>query len=67
MSDNENRELAEVDEQSTTGAEPEGEEEVQRLALEVKVDKRSTCQRHVTVTIPPAKTCSGTSTRNSPS
>ena len=52
MSDTENRELAEVDEQSTNGAEPEGEEPAQRLALEVKVDKRSTCERHVTVTIP---------------
>jgi trigger factor len=32
---------------------PEGaEEEEPRLALEVKVDSRSTCQRHVTVTIP---------------
>jgi len=30
----------------------DGEKQPQRLALEVKVDRRSTCERHVSVTIP---------------
>ncbi len=59
MSDTENRELAEpeladADEQSPNAAEAEAEAPAQRLALEVTVDKRSTCERHITVTVPQA-------------
>lgn len=48
MSDTDNVELPETE----TTAVAEGEEENQRLELDVKVDTRSTCERHVTVTIP---------------
>lgn len=50
MPDIENKELSDAELNSTDTA--VAEEEAQRLALEVKVDTRSTCQRHVTVTIP---------------
>ncbi len=52
MSDTDNRELPEAVLNSDASADAAGEEESQRLALEVKVDNRSTCERHVTVTIP---------------
>jgi trigger factor len=54
MSDTENPELSELDEQAANGDEPEGEAPAERLALEVKVEKRSTCERHITVSIPRA-------------
>ncbi len=52
MSDTDNDKLAEAVSTSDEAEGAEGEEEAQRLALEVKVDNRSTCERHVTVTIP---------------
>ena len=52
MSDTDNRELPEAVLNSDPSAAAEGEEEAQRLELEVKVDTRSTCERHVTITIP---------------
>ena len=52
MSDTDHSELPEAELNTDASAVAEGEEEVQRLAQEVKVDTRSTCERHVTVTIP---------------
>ena len=56
MSDSDNRDLsdeAELNSEPTAVAEgAEGEEKAQPLALEVNVETRSTCQRHVTVAIP---------------
>ncbi len=57
MPDNENQDLPESDVNpaeaaETAVAEPEAEEETPRLNLEVKVDERGTCERHVTVTVP---------------
>jgi trigger factor len=52
MPDTDNRDLAESDLNTDPAAVAEGEEEQQRLELEVKVDPRSTCERHITVTIP---------------
>ena len=53
MSDTDNRDLPEAvlnsDDVRRRG---EAKRKPQRLALEVKVDTRSTCERHVTVTIP---------------
>ena len=54
MSDSDNRELSEAVLNSEPPAAAEGEEEAQPLALEVNVETRSTCERHVTVTIPRA-------------
>ena len=51
MSDTEKNELAEAEASSTDTAVAE-EEKAPPLTLEVKVDTRSTCERHVTVTIP---------------
>ncbi|MEN6457873.1 MAG: trigger factor [Thermoguttaceae bacterium] len=51
MADNENRELAD-DELNTAEPAVAEEEKPERLNLEVKVENRSTCERHVTVTIP---------------
>jgi len=54
MSDTENQEIPEVELNSTEAEADavEGEEEpTQQLTLEVAVDNRSTCERHVTVTI----------------
>ncbi|MCE5267416.1 MAG: trigger factor [Planctomycetaceae bacterium] len=48
MADTENRD----DELTTTEAAVAEEEKPERMALEVKVDNRSTCERHVTVTVP---------------
>jgi len=48
MSDTEKQELSEVE----SSVKNEGEEKAQRLTQQVKVDERSTCERHVTVTIP---------------
>ncbi len=42
-----------VEGEMVEGEKVEGEEKAERLALEVKVESRSTCERHVTVTIPP--------------
>ncbi|MCE5303554.1 MAG: trigger factor [Planctomycetaceae bacterium] len=50
MSDTDQREETQGELNSETNAAAEVEK--QRLALEVKVDERSTCERHVTVTIP---------------
>lgn len=50
MPDTENK-LSETEVTSGDAAVAE-EEKVERLSLEVKVDTRSTCERHVTVTIP---------------
>jgi trigger factor len=52
MADTENQELPESDLNPNEAAVAEGEKEPERLALEVKVDNRSTCERHVTVTVP---------------
>ena len=52
MSDTDNQELPETMLDSDPSAVAEGEEEAQRLAMEVNVDSRSTCERHVSVTIP---------------
>ena len=41
-----------LDDQEVAGEE-EGEEEKPRLALETKVEPRSTCERHITVTVAP--------------
>jgi trigger factor len=49
MADTDNSELAD----SQTNPDPDAVAEEPRLELEVKVDSRSTCERHVTVTIPP--------------
>lgn len=51
MADTEKNELPE-DELNTNTAVADEEEKAPPLALEVKVDTRSTCERHVTVTIP---------------
>ena len=51
MAETDNDKLPEAVLNSDAPAEAEGEEEIQPLALEVKVDNRSTCERHVTVTI----------------
>ena len=52
MPDNDNRELLDAAPNSDSSAVAEGQEEAQRLALEVNVENRSTCERHVTVTLP---------------
>ena len=52
MSDTDNQEVPETMLDSDPSAVAEGEEEAQRLALAVNVDSRSTCERHVSVTIP---------------
>ena len=52
MSDTDNQDLPETELDPNATAVAEGEEKAQRLDLEVKVDTRSTCERHVTVTIP---------------
>jgi trigger factor len=52
MADTDNDKLPETVLNSDETAEAKGEEEAPRLSLEVKVDNRSTCERHVTVTIP---------------
>jgi trigger factor len=54
MSDDDNRELSEAGSGADPSTATEGEEAAQRLALEVKVESRSTCERHVTVTVPQA-------------
>jgi len=54
MSDNDNPELSEGALNSEPTAVAEGEEKSQALALDVNVETRSTCGRHVTVTIPRA-------------
>jgi trigger factor len=51
MPDNENTKLPEAELNSSEAAVAD-EEQAERLNLEVKVDPRSTCERHVTVTIP---------------
>jgi trigger factor len=51
MADSDNRELSD-DEVTSGAAVAETEEAPQRLALEAKVDVRSTCERHITVTVP---------------
>jgi len=50
MSDADKQELSEAAE-NTEAAEAAGEEAAQRLSLDVKVDSRSTCERHISVTI----------------
>ncbi len=50
MSDTDKQDLAETE--LNADATAEGEEEAQRLNLEVKVETRSTCERHVAVTVP---------------
>jgi trigger factor len=50
MSDSEK--LQDTDEALLNSSDSAGEEEAPKLALDVKVDNRSTCERHVTVTIP---------------
>jgi trigger factor len=50
MADTENDDLSQVDANSADAA--VAEEEKPRLNLDVKVDSRGTCQRHVTVTVP---------------
>jgi trigger factor len=52
MADTEDPEVSETELNSEASAGAEDEEQPQRLALEVTVDVRSTCQRHVTVTVP---------------
>jgi trigger factor len=52
MPDTDNYEPSEAVLNSDPSAAADDEEEAQRLALEVKVDTRSTCERHVTVAIP---------------
>jgi trigger factor len=54
MSDTDHSEPSEAELNSDVAAVAEGEEQVERLALDVKVETRSTCERHVTVTIPRA-------------
>ncbi|MCC6124454.1 MAG: trigger factor [Pirellulales bacterium] len=51
MADSENTELDEslLDSDETAA---EGEEQPQRLELEVKIENRGTCERHITVTVP---------------
>lgn len=44
--------LSTADERDDLDDAEAGEEELQKLALEVKVDRRSTCERHITVTVP---------------
>ncbi len=51
MSDDDKQELPEAA-QNSESAEATGEEAAQRLTLDVKVDTRSTCERHISVTIP---------------
>jgi trigger factor len=52
MSDTENHDSDEALLNSDDAAGAEAEQQPVKLALEVKVDSRSTCERHVTVTIP---------------
>ena len=52
MPENENNDLSETDVNPIETAVAEAEPESQRLSLEVKVDNRGTCERHVTVTVP---------------
>ncbi len=54
MPDTEKDKLSKAAADSDQPADAEEKEEQQPLALEVKVDTRSTCERHVTVTIPRA-------------
>ena len=51
MPDTENNKLSEAELNSNEAAVAEAEEERQPLSLQVKVDSRGTCQRHVTVTV----------------
>ncbi|MEN6449287.1 MAG: trigger factor [Thermoguttaceae bacterium] len=51
MADTENRDLTDENLEGADAAVAE-EEKPERISLEVKVDNRSTCERHVTVTIP---------------
>jgi trigger factor len=51
MAETDNDKLPEAVLNSDATAEAEGEEKEQPLSLEVKVDNRSTCERHVTVAI----------------
>jgi trigger factor len=52
MSDTEKTNLDEMESTSGEDVAAEGEEKPQPLALEVKVEPRSTCERHVAVSIP---------------
>jgi trigger factor len=52
MADTENRELTDADFNPDGAAVAEEEKKQERLTLEVKIDNRSTCERHVTVTVP---------------
>jgi trigger factor len=52
MADSDNPTLPEDELNSDASAVAEGEEKAERLSLEVKVDTRSTCERHIGVTIP---------------
>jgi trigger factor len=52
MSDTENRDSDEALLNSDAPADEAAEEQPVKLALEVKIDNRSTCERHVTVTVP---------------
>jgi len=52
MPDTDHPEVPEALSNSDASTTAEDEAQAQRLALEVKVDIRSTCERHVTVTIP---------------
>jgi trigger factor len=51
MSDTDSSKLSETEQNSDVST-MEGEEKVERLSLDVKVDTRTTCERHVTVTVP---------------
>ena len=51
MSDTDNHDLPETELDPEATAVAEAEEEAQRLELEVTVETRSTCERHVTVTV----------------
>ncbi len=52
MPDTDNPDVPETELTSEASASEGDEEQAQRLALEVTVDTRSTCERHVTVTVP---------------
>ena len=52
MADTENQDLVDDALNSGETAVAEQEEEKQRMDLEIQVDVRSTCERHVTVTVP---------------
>lgn len=51
MSDTDHSDPSDAALNTDPSAVAEGEEQVERLSLDVKVDTRSTCERHVTVTI----------------